>query len=261
MRRPPSPALFPQFPVTSSIAILAVVVAMIQWKGDDVTFLYPSGALVPEQPWRLLTSALLHVDALHLVFNVYWLWVFGTLLEKVLGHLLTLGMVFLFAAGSEAAELALFDGGIGLSGVGYGMFALLWFLSWKDARFAGTVDWQTAFLFVAWFFFCIWTTITGLMPVGNVAHGMGAVLGVSLGWVLTAQGKALILSRGLLGAQCLLLALGVTLGQPYVNCSPRRGADPAYQGYRALLENNNQRAVQFFSASGRPEQQGSNVVV
>ncbi len=246
MRRPPSLALFPQFPVTATVAGLAVFVRMLQWKGDDVSFLYANGASVLEQPWRLLTAAFPHVDEVHLAFNLYWLWVFGTLLEKTLGSLRTLGMVLLFATGSEAAELAVFDGGIGLSGVGYGMFALLWFLSGKDPRFTGAVDRQTVVLFVGWFVFCIWVTILGVMPVANVAHAMGVVLGFSLGWVLTAAGTGLTLPRALLAAQCLLLALGVTIGRPYINRSPRLGPELAFQGCTALLSNDNHEAVRLF---------------
>ena len=37
------------------------------------------------QPWRLVTSALPHVDLLHLAFNLYWLWAFGTTVEGVFG--------------------------------------------------------------------------------------------------------------------------------------------------------------------------------
>jgi len=47
-----------------------------------------------------------------------------------------------FAVGSSAAEFALFQGGIGLSGVGYGLFGLLWVLSWHASDFAGGVDSQ-----------------------------------------------------------------------------------------------------------------------
>jgi GlpG protein len=246
MRRLPSLALFPQFPVTATVGSLAVLVRMLQWKGDDVSFLYPAGTLILQQPWRLLTTALPHVNEAHLAFNLYWLWVFGTVLEKTLGSLRTLGMVLLFAAGSDAAELAVSDGGIGLSGVGYGMFALLWFLSRKDPRFAGAVDRQTVVLFVAWFFLCIWMTVQGIMPVGNVAHGTGAVLGFSLGWVLTAPGKGLTLPRALLAAECLLLALGVTIGRPYINRSPWLGQELAFRGYTALLNNDNREAVRMF---------------
>jgi hypothetical protein len=57
-------------------------------------------------------------------------------------------LVILFAAGSSAAELAVLKNGIGLSGVGYGLFALLWILSRNDERFRNAVDSQTISLFV-----------------------------------------------------------------------------------------------------------------
>src|SRR5439155_25951067 len=103
------------------------------------------------QPWRLASSALPHIDLIHLAFNLYWLWVFGTLVESVLGHWATAGLMLLFAVGSCAAEYALFDGGVGLSGIGYALFGMLWVLAPRDPRFAGAVDRQVIALFLGWF--------------------------------------------------------------------------------------------------------------
>src|SRR5207253_2758605 len=132
-------------------------------------------ALGPE-PWRLVTSMLPHVSLPHLVFNLYWLWVFGTFLEKSFGALRFLGIVVLFAAGSSAAEWALEGSGVGLSGVGYGLFAMLRALR-RRPEFVGVADKDTATLFTVWFFVCIVTTWIGVMNVANVAHGAGAAIG------------------------------------------------------------------------------------
>ncbi len=112
---------------------------------------------------------------LHLAFDVYWTWVFGTLIEMTWGHVAMFLIFALLAAGSSAAQYALVTGGAGLSGVGYGLFGMLWVLSRRNRRFADVIDQQTIRLFVAWFFICIVITYVGF-PIGNVAHGFGLVL-------------------------------------------------------------------------------------
>src|SRR5262249_35919136 len=135
--------------------------------------------------WRLITSIFPHGGILHLVFNVYWLWVFGTLIEEIYGHLKTAALIVLVAAVSSAMEFAFASGGIGLSGVGYGLFGLLWALSRNDQRFVDAIDRRTVELFVGWFFFCIIATLTKIMPIANIAHGSGAVLGILTGLAIS----------------------------------------------------------------------------
>ena len=137
-----------------------------------------------QEPWRLVTSILPHGDVIHLAFNLYWLWIFGAIVETRFGHVATLAMVVVFAAGSGAAQFATGVGGIGLSGVGYGLFGLLFALSRKDSQLLGVMDDGTAKLFVGWFFFCILLTYADVWAIANVAHGMGAFLGVGTGLAL-----------------------------------------------------------------------------
>jgi membrane associated rhomboid family serine protease len=137
--------------------------------------------------WRLVTSIFPHAGILHLAFNIYWLWVFGTLVEEIFGHLKTAALIVLFAVGSGAWEFALASGGVGLSGVGYGLFGLIWMLSRHDERFKDAIDARTVQLFVGWFFFCIVATVTNTMPVANIAHGTGAVLGILAGLAITLR--------------------------------------------------------------------------
>src|SRR5258708_35846273 len=137
--------------------------------------------------WRLVTSIFPHLDVLHLLFNLYWLWVFGTLVEEVFGHIKTLALILVFAVGSGSLEYAFAIGGAGLSGVGYGLFGLLWILSRKDERFRDAIDTRTIHLFIGWFFLCIALTWANIVSVGNIAHGTGAALGILAGYAIVLR--------------------------------------------------------------------------
>ena len=170
--RPPPPANLLKCPVTVSVGVLAIVTTIAWHSGRDISPLIMDFHTWHGEPWRLLTSALPHVDFFHLIFNLYWLLVFGSIVEEAFGQLRTAAIFVFFAVGSAAAEYALYEGGVGLSGVGYGLFGLLWVLSGRDDRFRGSVNIQTIGLFIAWFFFCIVLTASGSWAVANVAHGM-----------------------------------------------------------------------------------------
>lgn len=61
------------------------------------------------EPWRLITSGFLHSQAfafpVHLLFNMYALWVFGPPLESFLGRARYLVLYLLAAAGGSVAEV------------------------------------------------------------------------------------------------------------------------------------------------------------
>jgi membrane associated rhomboid family serine protease len=179
------------------------------------------------QLWRLPASALPHIGLVHLAFNLYWLWVFGTAAEAVLGHLRFALIALMLATGSSAAEYAVSTGGVGLSGVGYGLFGLLLVLGRRDRRLAGVVTGQTVVLFVAWFFFCWIMTETGNWRVGNMAHAAGAILGLLLGGALAARGRwRLILTSALAGGLAIAV-IGAVMRAP-------RPEELAYLGWLDL---------------------------
>src|SRR3954463_16090667 len=100
MRPPPPISRAWRYPVTAGIAAMAIAVTLA-WYGKvlDIAPLTETLDIRRGQLWRLITSALPHVGPLHLIFNVYWLWVFGTLVEEVYGPLKTLCIYVVFAAG------------------------------------------------------------------------------------------------------------------------------------------------------------------
>jgi membrane associated rhomboid family serine protease/Tfp pilus assembly protein PilF len=234
---------------------MAAAVTAMSMTGQPFERLGMSANAFQGEPWRLFTSALPHGDLLHIAFNAYWLWVFGTLVEETYGHLKTLAMVALFAAGSAAAEYAVFVGGIGLSGVVYGLAGLLYVLSRSDRQLKGALDARTVQLFVVWFFICIGTTVLGIWPVANVAHGSGALLGALLGGVLARPArpfdgnlwsvKRVGLAAGLVVVLAVMLA-GASVLRPFVNVSRRSGQESIELGYAALQDGKHAEAIDHY---------------
>lgn len=245
MRRPPPWSDIAKYPVAGGTILLAIGVTLASWSGQvDVTPLYETIAIRQGQLWRLLTSTLPHADILHLLFNVYWTWVFGTLVEEVFGHFRTFAIFVLLALVSNAAEYAFLGGGIGLSGIGYGLFGLLWVLTRRDRRFADAVDDRTIGLFIAWFFLCILITFAGY-PIGNVAHGVGAATGALLGWTISARPRPRLVGSAALAALLAAALAGATVARPWINLSKDRGLDEGKLGYDDLMAGRNAAAARW----------------
>lgn len=125
--------------VTSTIIGICAVVWLVQ-KGsltfsNELIFYAPA---VRSQPWRFLTSAFEHdpSDPLHILFNMYALWVVGQYLEPLLGRFrfATVYLVcafggsvglLLFAAPSTRPDSSWGTPALGASGAIFGLFLAL----------------------------------------------------------------------------------------------------------------------------------------
>jgi membrane associated rhomboid family serine protease len=143
--------------------------------------------------WRPFTTTLLHGNLVHAAFNVYWTLAFGRVLEPYLGSLRYFGLFVLLGYVSSMLTFLINNldapldgqvGVVGLSGIIYGLFGLLWIgRRWRH-DFAAVCNADTVKLFVAWFFFCIFLTYAGVMNVSNLAHGTGLAFGALYGLAL-----------------------------------------------------------------------------
>jgi membrane associated rhomboid family serine protease len=79
MRPAPKLTEISHYPVVAGTALLAVGVTVAWWAKVDISPLFETAIMRRGELWRLVTSILPHGGILHLVFNVYGLWVFGTL--------------------------------------------------------------------------------------------------------------------------------------------------------------------------------------
>jgi membrane associated rhomboid family serine protease len=77
------------------------------------------------QYWRLVTSMFLHIGLIHLAFNAYALWLFGTAIERELGRVRFLLIYFATGIFASAASYAFGTPGAvgaGASGAIFGLF-------------------------------------------------------------------------------------------------------------------------------------------
>lgn len=251
MRQPTPVTEILRYPVTGGLCLLAIIVNIAAVIKGGSSVLQINYLAFHGEPWRLVTNILPHANGLHLIFNLYWTWAFGTVIEKEFGPLLTALLVLVVAVGGSAAQYALDEGGIGLSGVVYGLFGFLWVLSRLQPRYADDMDRATIILLVAWFFFCIVTTELGIWPIANVEHGVGAVLGAIAGFAVGSSG-----ARRIAAGAVLLLLVGASVAaadvwRPYVNFSKSGSEDVEVVAESAMEKDDNERAADLLRLATR----------
>lgn len=249
-----SPALrdAPRYPMTSLVALAAVGISLLWWSGKDLGVLIPSTAGLARQPWILFSSALPHLDPIHLLFNLSWWWLFGTRIERAWGAAALLGITLVLSAGSAAAQLAFSSPAVGLSGVVYGLCGLLYVAQRTCPGLVGSVSPKTVQLFIAWFALCVALTIMDVWHVGNVAHAAGAGLGWGLGRCIAAPPNRRPLRAALVGAGLLAIFVAATIGRPWVNMSGL-SSPQEYAGAQALTAGKPAEALPLLEAAVREQ--------
>lgn len=129
---------------TFSIIAACALLYVLQWVvPNDAVYqtlgysnIYAQPQLGLFEPWRMLTSAFLHSQGfiLHIVLNMYMLWIFGQALEPLLGRVRFLAVYLLSAFGGSVGYLLLTPlyvpgqpiyGVVGASGAIFGLFGAM----------------------------------------------------------------------------------------------------------------------------------------
>jgi membrane associated rhomboid family serine protease len=111
--------------VTYSLIALNIAVFAIDFVtgGSLYGWLAYRGDFTALQPWRMLSSAFMHASVLHLLFNMFSLFVFGPVIEHAVGRVRFAALYLLAAFGGSLAVLLLapMQAVVGASGAIFGL--------------------------------------------------------------------------------------------------------------------------------------------
>lgn len=139
------------------------------------------------QVWRLITPAFMHGGMLHLVFNCYYVLLFGAAIESLKGPRIFVALVLVSAiisnCGQAFWQAVTPNGGyaafLGLSGINYALFGYVWMRGKVAPGERLGASQQTVGFMLAWLLLCM----TGMMgPIANAAHLIGLLVGVIFGY-------------------------------------------------------------------------------
>lgn len=136
--------------------------------------------------WRLVTPIFIHMNVMHIFFNMMWMATLGSLIEARQSRALMIRLVLLLGIGSNLVQYVSYGTGNfgGMSGVVYGLIGYMWMRGRFDPSCGLQLDRNTVIMSMIWFFFCF----TGWVgPIANGAHAGGLVLGMIWGWLATRR--------------------------------------------------------------------------
>ena len=178
------------------IAITAVVSLTAQWSDDPSLYLnleLNKFAVAAGEYWRLWTVALVHGgfhgDPIHLLLNMYALWIAGPIVERWYGRIRFLVFYLAFAAAASTASFVLGNDlpAVGASGAIFGLFGMLL----SAGRLHHPVDRQSRALVSQIGTLIVINLVFGFAFAGvidNFAHIGGLVAGLWMGALVVPTG-------------------------------------------------------------------------
>ncbi|MBS1548755.1 MAG: rhomboid family intramembrane serine protease [Bacteroidetes bacterium] len=187
--------------ITVILIAINVIISLIGFSNRDFMrklIMWPYGVKRQQQYYRMVSSGFLHADYIHLFFNMFTLYFFGTNLEFIFSQL---------HLGGEAAYLLLYfmalvvsdlpsylkhrnDPGyqsLGASGaVSAVVFAVILFNPWGAIYIYGAIKISALVYAVLYIIYCVYMGKQGTDQINHDAHLWGAVFGLLFAIILVA---------------------------------------------------------------------------
>ncbi len=171
--------------VTYSLIGITLFVYVLQFAlGNTITnaLLYAGVYNLPGnfEPWRMLTTALVHGSILHVLLNMYTLWILGQILEPMLGRARFLSLYLLSGLAGSLGVLFLANPGQPVVGASGAIFGLMGAFLVIQRRLGGS---STQLLILVGI-----NLVIGFLPGLNIAwqaHVGGLIGGAVLGLIFT----------------------------------------------------------------------------
>lgn len=173
------------------IIALNVAVFLLELAGGETVFrlLAFVPANLASAPWTLITSLFVHANPTHLLFNMWALFVFGSVLERVIGAKRFLGIYFLSGIVGNLGFMFFYPSniaGVGASGAIYGIVGALAVLLPNLLVLVFFIPmplWMAAVGWAALEFFLSFTPSS----IANWVHIVGLFVGIIWGMQLKAK--------------------------------------------------------------------------
>jgi GlpG protein len=135
------------------------------------------------EPWRLVTPVLVHFGVIHILFNMLWLRDLGRIVEATHGARYLAAFVLTCAVVSNIAqyEIAQQPMFAGMSGVVYGLLAMVWLRGRLDPWIGYGLSTSTMQFMMIWFAL----GFVGNFGIANWCHLFGLLVG--FGWAFLAH--------------------------------------------------------------------------
>jgi membrane associated rhomboid family serine protease len=125
--------------------------------------------------WDYFTSAFLHADWMHLLFNVFFLYVFSPPLERLLSSWLFAGLLLVSGFIGNVFTFLYYDAvsSIGASGMVYGLYGAYVLLMWRIPSFLGVAERRMvwALLIIGFGFSLLFSNVNMSAHVGGFVGG------------------------------------------------------------------------------------------
>src|SRR3990167_5551752 len=168
------------------IVLICVIVFFLQMFVPGFTEFFLLNKSSWFEPWRFITSIFLHGGFGHLLYNMFALALFGSLLEKSVGGKRFLIIYLVSGIISNLISINFYDSSLGASGAIYGVFGVLMVIK------PGMMVWAVGFPMPMFIAGLVWATgdLIGLFTpsnVGHIAHLSGMGVGLIWGVVLRTR--------------------------------------------------------------------------
>jgi len=184
-------------PLSLALIFISVIVFIASSQGENTESLYPFfiskyvnaglSEIMEGEVWRLITPIFIHFGLIHILFNSMWLYDLGGVVESRQGSPRLGVLVGIIGVLSNLSQFFWDGPGFGgLSGVVYGLLAYVWVQGKLNPRFGLELHKNVVYMMLIWFFVC-WSGLIG--NIANMAHTIGLVSGLLLGWIYSPNKK------------------------------------------------------------------------
>ena len=137
-------------------------------------------SIVLARPWTLLTAIFLHSDLVHLLYNLFGLALFGTILESIIGTKKFLKLFFIAGLVASLASIPFYDKVLGASGAIFGIIGMLGILRPKMVIWLYGMPMPTFIALIVWALIDIFG-IFFPQNTANISHLAGLAVGIIFG--------------------------------------------------------------------------------